>query len=77
MNFGPYQKMITTLVTGLIGWGFVVVASPDAAVSAAEWLGLAVVGATGLGVYAVPNHPSQAEIEAALRAFESVREEPR
>lgn len=52
-----YQKAITALVTGAIGWGAVVIASVPAHVTASEWLGLAVVVATGLGVYAVPNVP--------------------
>lgn len=52
------QKAVSAMVTGVIGWGFVVVASTSASITAAEWLGLAVAVATGLGVYAVPNIPS-------------------
>lgn len=51
------QKMLAALVTGALGWGAVVVASPPAAITASEWLGLGVVVAIGLGVYAVPNVP--------------------
>lgn len=50
-----YQKMLAALVTGAIGWGAVVVSSPSGPITSAEWLGLAVVVATALGVYAVPN----------------------
>lgn len=52
-----YQKTIAALVTGALGWGFVVVASKSAPITAAEWLSLGVVTATALGVYAVPNSP--------------------
>lgn len=57
MTFGQIQKSVTALTTGVIGWGFVVVASPSAPITASEWLGLAVVAATAAGVYAVPNDP--------------------
>jgi hypothetical protein len=46
-----YRKSITALVTGVLGWGGVVVASEPAAITAAEWLFLGVVVATALGVY--------------------------
>lgn len=55
MNLGQYRKTVTALATGLLGWGAVVVTSAPAAVTASEWLGLGVVLATALGVYAVPN----------------------
>lgn len=58
---GPYQKFVTSLVTGLIGWGFVVIASAPVGVTAAEWMGLAVVAGTSLGVYAVPNIPAPSD----------------
>ena len=50
-----YRKTITAVVTGLIGWGVVVVASEPAAVTASEWLMGATALATALGVYAVAN----------------------
>lgn len=50
-----YQKAIAAIITGAIGWGFVVVASPSSAITASEWMALAVAGATALGVYGVPN----------------------
>lgn len=52
-----YRKTITALVTGLIGWGAAVVASSPAAITASEWIMLATVVATGLGVYGIPNAP--------------------
>lgn len=55
MSFGPYQKTITAFVTGLIGWGFVVVSSDSGPITSSEWMGLAVAVATALGVYAVAN----------------------
>jgi len=62
MNLGKYQKAITALVTGLIGWFAVVIsASPNSLhVTNSQWLGLAVVVATALGVYAIPNVPPAA-----------------
>lgn len=52
-----YSKALAAVTTGVIGWGMVVVASNPASVTAAEWMELAVVGATALGVYGVPNPP--------------------
>lgn len=50
-----YRKTVTALVTGNIGWVGVVIASSSGPITSAEWLALAVVNATALGVYAVPN----------------------
>lgn len=55
MNLGAYNKTVTALVTGLIGWATVVIISPQTAISSSEWLALAVALAVGLGVYSVPN----------------------
>lgn len=52
---GEYKKTITAVVTGLIGWGAAVVVSDRASISASEWILLATVVATALGVYSVPN----------------------
>lgn len=52
---GAYNKTLTALTVGLIGWGSTVVTSASAPVSAPEWIGLATVVATGLGVYGVAN----------------------
>ena len=62
MNLGPYSKTVTALVTGLIGWGGVVVSSVATHITASEWLFLAVAVATALGVYAVPNGPAQVQV---------------
>lgn len=50
-----YNKTIVALVTGIIGWLTVVVSSPEASITASEWVTLAVAFATGLGVYQIPN----------------------
>ncbi len=55
MNLGTYSKTIAALVTGIIGWGLEVVNSKPAAVTSSEWIGLAIVVAVALGVYAIPN----------------------
>lgn len=57
MNLPAYRKTLTAVITGLIGWGAVVVVSERASISASEWIGLATVLATALGVYSVPNEP--------------------
>ena len=62
MNLGAYNKTITALVTGLIGWAAVVVTSARGSISSSEWLGLAVAVATALGVYAVPNGPTAVQV---------------
>lgn len=55
MNLSAYRKTIAALVTGLIGWGAVVVTSSVTKISASEWLMFATVVATALGVYSVKN----------------------
>lgn len=50
-----YNKTLTALVSGAIGWAGVVIASDPAAITASEWLGVGVFIATALNVYAVPN----------------------
>jgi hypothetical protein len=52
-----YAKSISALVTGVIGWGYLVVDSPSAPITAREWVALSVAAATALGVYAYPNKP--------------------
>lgn len=51
----PYSKTIAAVIIGLIGWGAMVVASPDAAITSSEWIALATVTATALGVYQIVN----------------------
>lgn len=50
-----YSKSITALVSGVLGWCAVVIASAPGRVTASEWLGLAVAIATALGVYSASN----------------------
>lgn len=54
-------KAITSLVTGLMSWGGVVVASAATHVTAPEWLGLGGVFAGALLVWFVPNTEPAAE----------------
>jgi len=54
-KLAPYRKAVTAVIVGLLGWGTVVVTSPEVAITASEWLGLGVALATALGVYRVPN----------------------
>lgn len=71
--FGKYQKAITALVSGGIGWGAVVISSPSGPITASEWLGLAVVVAVALGVYAVPNTPpAPTPAEGLIAALEEL-----
>lgn len=55
MNFGTYAKAITAFVTGVIGWGYMVIASEPQAVTASEWMMLAAIAAGAAGVYQMPN----------------------
>lgn len=55
MNLSAYRKTIAAIITGLIGWATMVVVSQSAKITAAEWIALATVLATALGVYSVPN----------------------
>ena len=50
-----YRKAIAAVVTGVIGWATAVVASAPAAITSTEWIMLATVLATALGVYGVAN----------------------
>ena len=54
-NLPAYRKTIAAMVVGLLAWGGVVVTSPEAAITASEWLGLGGTLATALGVYTIPN----------------------
>lgn len=54
-KLAAYRKTITAVVTGVTGWFAVVISSTPTAITASEWLGLGVVVATALGVYAVSN----------------------
>lgn len=50
-----YRKTIAAVVTGLIGWATMVVASDSSSITSTEWIALATVLATALGVYGVTN----------------------
>lgn len=56
-NLPAYRKTIAAVITGLLGWGAVVITSDTAKISASEWLILGTALATALGVYSVPNEP--------------------
>ena len=53
-----YRKAIAAVVTGVIGWGTAVVQSAPSAPTATEWIMLATVVATALGVFQVRNESS-------------------
>lgn len=50
-----YRKTVLAIITGLLGWATMVVASPSGPITAPEWIALATAIVTALGVYAVPN----------------------
>lgn len=52
------RKTVTALVTGNLGWVATVIASEPAKISQSEWLMLAIVNATALGVYSFANKPA-------------------
>ncbi len=54
---GTYGKTITAVITGLIGWATLVVESDPSEIVSSEWIVLATVLATALGVYTVSNAP--------------------
>lgn len=55
MNLGPYAKLVTALITGIIGWATLVINSAPASITGPEWIMGATALATALGVFAVPN----------------------
>lgn len=69
MNLSLYRKAITAILVGLIGWAGVVITSPQAQISASEWLGLATALATALGVYSVPNDINVTQQAEAVKKF--------
>lgn len=56
-NLPAYRKTVTAVITGLIGWATVVVTSDSISIIGSEWIMLATVLATALGVYQVTNEP--------------------
>lgn len=59
MNLPAYRKTLTALVTGVIGWAGAVTVSAPARITAAEWIVLATVLATALGVFGMPNEDNK------------------
>lgn len=55
MNLSVYKKSISAVVTGVLGWSAIVIASEPTAITASEWQFLAVGLATALGVFTVSN----------------------
>lgn len=53
--FGRYNKTITALVAGAIGWATLVVHSASNKITADEWIQGGTALAIALGVYAVGN----------------------
>lgn len=53
--FDPYRKTVSAVVTGIIGWLTAVLASDDSGVTGTEWIMLATIIATALGVYTFAN----------------------
>ena len=54
-NLPAYRKTIAAVITGVLGWAAVVITSEPTAIIASEWLMLATVTATAIGVYQTPN----------------------
>ena len=52
------KKAVTALFGGVVVWVTAVLQSADTGVTAYEWLALAVVVGTALGVYQVTNKPA-------------------
>jgi hypothetical protein len=57
LHLGRYAKAITAAVTGTVGWFAQVIATnaQHFHVSNPQWLALAVIELTALGVYGMPN----------------------
>lgn len=53
-----YKKSITALVTAGIAWANIIVFSPTAEITSAEWLTGAILLAGAAGVYKVTNEPN-------------------
>lgn len=56
-NFAPYRKTVVAVVGAVIAFATLVITSPEAAISASEWLSGAIGLGTALGVYGVANVP--------------------
>ena len=58
MTLGQVRKTVAVAVGAGITWAGTVIESPQAHISAGEWLLLATAVATVLGVYGVTNDPA-------------------
>jgi hypothetical protein len=56
-KLAPYRKAVAAVIVGIIGWATSVVTSDPTAITAGEWIQLATVLATALGVYQITNEP--------------------
>ncbi len=61
-RLNPYRKTAAAAVIAVIGWATAVVTSDPGQIVAAEWVGLATVLATALGVYATENKSQNEEV---------------
>lgn len=57
-KIAPIRKTAAAAIVGVLGWAAQVTASPPAAITAGEWVGLGTVLAVAFGVYAVANVPA-------------------
>lgn len=62
---GQIRKAIATAVGGVYLWAGIVLASPEAGVTHAEWYGLGGVAVTVLAVFGLANDPKTPEDEVA------------
>ncbi len=53
-----YKKTIAAVVGAVISWSQLVIGSSDTAITANEWLVLAIGLATAFGVYQLANEPT-------------------
>jgi hypothetical protein len=63
--FGKWSKTIAAIVSAIIGWFVLVVASPSAAITSTEWATLLMGLTTAFGVYSVSNAPKSTLPNAA------------
>lgn len=56
-----YRKTIAAVIGSVLTWGLTA-HMPDGSIDRGEWWGLAVAIATAVGVFAVPNGPTQVQV---------------
>jgi hypothetical protein len=59
-TIGQYKKFIAACLTGILGWGTMVVESGDEAITSTEWIALATIIVTAVLVYILGNDPAPA-----------------